>query len=909
MSYYPTDDLNGFKLEVFYIIDRDEGSLTEEMQQTLGSLADHPGQIFLNIRDCRRKNAEPFLEKLAEMAHVSLNRSPGSSMSFCCNSALEAAGQGRWIQFIQAGTSYDPQQLLQALESLEASADPEHGDIRLISMDPVQQTADKSQQILQFKERDCRIRLPQQSRRYWNPILDAFLIRSDEIGLVRFDPLHDRESDFFFLIELMEKASSYYLTEIPCTIRRYPMTDAESYRPAFEKNWYEDEVVKRYIPFLKKEPSSLIRQSGLLYLCDRKLYANRNNSHKEILDPMEVIFFFQRLKDLFALIEDRMIVQGCLDQTARSYRVLCLFMLKLKYGNGTCREAIDEDGSIYVQPEGAERVCIGHTDQIRFQVDAINYEEGRLLIDGELTDVQWAEQDHIGVSLSCGDEWIPAAYTGIYRFEYLFGRAIWRGYMVQAVLEQQHLKQGGIAFFAVVGGKKIPCAKLLFPRIHSRLNTKADGKYWTFGKYLLTLGPDQGKNFIKILPAAFLTRCKMELKFLRRIRDPYYRKLRILYWLRRPFVRMSSKPVWITYDQLYKCGDNGEYFYRYVRENHSSDVKMYYLLNEDVAESDPAWKGQKGLLYAHPKDGRARRRMQLAALNADIIFSTRASVDSFFDLHDAAARNAVGDLYRAKVVCLQHGLTVQNIAQYQNRLFDNLRYYFCASPMEVDNICRPVYGFDRDMVALTGVPRYDGLNGEAEKKIIIAPTWRRNLTDGPNRKGVKYQYVDIFKKSEYYRIYNSLISDERLLRCARRNGYRIVMILHPNIGAQAQDFDQSDVVTVMNGAEVNYEEMMKTSALMVTDYSGIQYDFAYMRRPILYYRPESLPPQYEEGLHAEEMQLGPVCTRQGDLVDQMIRMMERGCPVDQEILAKIDRFFPYDDRDGCRRIYEKARKL
>ena len=895
-------------IKVIYIIDRDEGDLTGPMRQMLSCLAADP-RILLDIRDCRRPGGsrDAFLEGLLDEPNVRLSRHAGSSMSFCCNSALEAGGEADWIQFLQAGTSYDVDQLLQELqERSRPDAAEELGG--LLSLVPVQRTGEKEQDILLFSERNCRVCLPEKSRRYWNPVLDAFVIRPELIGGIRFDPVHEREADFFFLMQLMEKAAGYDLTDIPCVICRYPMTDAESYRPAFDKNWY-DEVEKRFIPFLQKAPSSRLRQSGLLYLCDRKLFANRNNSHKEILDELEVIFFFQRLKDLLSLMDDEMIVQGCLEPAPRSYRVLCLFLLKLKYGNRTCREEIGEDGTVYVRPEGGERTCVGHTDQIRFQVDAINYEDGRLLIDGELTDVQWAAQQRIGVELKCGEEWLTAQYTGIYRFEYLFGRAIWRGHMVQAVLEEKQLSAGGFAFFAVIGGQRIPCAKLLFPRIHSRLNTKADGKYWTFGKRLLTLDPARGKNAVRIMPASLLTKLQMELKFLRRIRDPYYRNLRIRYWMMRPFIRMSRRPRWISYDQLYKCGDNGEYFYRYVREHHGSEVKMYYLLNEDVAENDPVWRRQKSLLYAHAKAGRARRRMHLAALNADIIFSTRASVDSFFELHDAKARNAVGDLYKAKVVCIQHGLTVQNIAQYQNRLFDNLRHYFCASPMEIDNICRPVYGFTEDMVSLTGVPRYDGLAGEAEKKILIAPTWRRNLTDGPNQKGVKYSYVDIFKKSEYYRVYNSLISDNRLTQCARRNGYRIVMILHPNIGAQAPDFDGSDVVSVISGVDADYEEMMKTSALMVTDYSGIQYDFAYMRRPVLYYRPESLPPQYVEGFHSEDMQLGPVYTGQQELVAALCRMMESGCHVDQETLKKINRFFPMKDREGCRRIYEKARSL
>ena len=259
----------------------------------------------------------------------------------------------------------------------------------------------------------------------------------------------------------------------------------------------------------------------------------------------------------------------------------------------------------------------------------------------------------------------------------------------------------------------------------------------------------------------------------------------------------------------------------------------------------------------------------------------------------------------ADVVCLQHGLTIQKIAQYQNKFYDNTKHYFCVSPKEVENITKPIYGYTEDMITLTGAPRYDGLTGEPKKQILITPTWRRNVTAGTNEKGKQHEYSVNFKRTTYYKIYNSLINDKRLIDAAKRTGYRIVYLVHPILSPQAGDYDKNDFVDIVPGVKANYEKMLKESALMVTDYSGIQFDFAYMRRPLVYFHPAELPPQYAE----EDTGFGPICRTNEELIDQLINAMESDCKLEEDYKKKIDAFFPFDDQNACKRVYEAAKKL
>ena len=131
------------------------------------------------------------------------------------------------------------------------------------------------------------------------------------------------------------------------------------------------------------------------------------------------------------------------------------------------------------------------------------------------------------------------------------------------------------------------------------------------------------------------------------------------------------------------------------------------------------------------------------------------------------------------------------------------------------------------------------------------------------------------------------------------------------MSGQLRDFEGNDVVTVAAASEdVSYEDVLTHSDVMVTDYSGIQFDFAYMRKPILYYHPESLPNHYgeSENFEYQEMGFGPVIETHQFLVDELIRLMENGCVNDGKYLERANDFFAFDDFNNCERIYKKVRK-
>ncbi|MBQ7385658.1 MAG: CDP-glycerol glycerophosphotransferase family protein [Ruminococcus sp.] len=151
------------------------------------------------------------------------------------------------------------------------------------------------------------------------------------------------------------------------------------------------------------------------------------------------------------------------------------------------------------------------------------------------------------------------------------------------------------------------------------------------------------------------------------------------------------------------------------------------------------------------------------------------------------------------------------------------------------------------------------------------------------------------------------MNDKKLIECAKKNGYGITYLLHPAMSPQLEDFTQNGFVEIVPAAgDMSYEKILTEASLMVTDYSGVQFDFAYMRKPIVYYHPDTLPPHYESGgIDYPTQGFGPIITNHEDVVDEICKYMENSCKTEPEYIDRANDFFEFDDFNNAKRIYEE----
>lgn len=382
--------------------------------------------------------------------------------------------------------------------------------------------------------------------------------------------------------------------------------------------------------------------------------------------------------------------------------------------------------------------------------------------------------------------------------------------------------------------------------------------------------------------------------------------LRVVYNLSRPLFR---RRLVLYFDKLYMGGDNGQYLFEYA-STHSPQVEHRYVVHPDApAYAELKAKGLRLVNFASPL-------RKLYPLHAEVVVATHANPLAYCGLN-AFERRWFAHGIRAHVVCAQHGLTVQHIPHLQARHIDNTERYYCASPAEVANLRQPAYGYTERALRLTGLARYDGLVSEPRPVVLICPTWRRYVANDVTRMGRTRGYTEAFVDSPFFGVYSRVLTDQTLLTGLKERGYRIRFLLHPTLTTQVDDFAAlrsahpltGELVDVSTAAGDGYERHLRRAAALVTDYSGIQFDFAVMRKPLVYYHPGELPPSYPMGdFEPARDGFGPVVTDLAGLTARLFETIDAGAVPAPEYLARIDRFFAYTDRRNCERIYAELRK-
>lgn len=671
---------------------------------------------------------------------------------------------------------------------------------------------------------------------------------------------------------------------INCSAEERLEENQAKYDRAFEKSWYAEHISDILTAGLEKG-LSYNGQCFALYLLYLKYYVNQTIYDKYILDDDGFSRFEQLAADALRLI-DRAVYSDA-EVVNKLESEYCRYLYNLGR-NGDISVSIDE-GRILVDGVPCTK------NSMQCVVYAINIIKDELVVDAAVINNVFEMSQNGSIAASAGGREYPMVRTDIYSEIRAFGHTVLDRptYQIRISLEDA---AAGVRITGRAGSDQI-VIPLGFRKVASRLTDKSANSYCRLNGYLLSYR--KGTLHVQRGYKGWIGR---ELRFLRDI--PRIRKdrrdarnaiiLRILYRLYSIF--SSSRPKWVFFDKIYKGGDNGEHLFSYACEN-VSYADSYYIIRKDTKDYPRlrARYGRRVLAYNS-------LRQKLIVMKADMLFATHANAFQFCGFGPTLQACFRGEL-KARVVCIQHGLTIQDMPQHQSRLVDNTRAYYCASEKEIINLRQTAYGYAEDELLLTGLPRYDGLKSRDIRQILITPTWRRELVISGNRTGDSKEYNPRFRESEYFRIYNELINNEKMLKCAEETGYSIMFLLHPTLGAQLKDFSAPDAVKLVNGATALYDDILAESSLMVTDYSGVQFDFAYMKKPVVYYHPEELPPQYESGhfSYAEDG-FGPIISKQAELVDALCDYMKNGCAMEERYSDRVGRFFRYTDDRNCERI-------
>jgi len=309
----------------------------------------------------------------------------------------------------------------------------------------------------------------------------------------------------------------------------------------------------------------------------------------------------------------------------------------------------------------------------------------------------------------------------------------------------------------------------------------------------------------------------------------------------------------------------------------SKDSKDFNRLNSSLSNIVPFYSFKQRLLY----------------LYADKIISSHP--DEFI-LNPFWGKNSklYSGLINSEKIFLQHGITKDNVSAWLRKYDKNLSMLVTVSEREAQSFLDYEYNYDENVIKVVGFPRFDNLvNNSDKKQILIMPTWRRNVDHLEDEQIVR---------SVYFQKINELFNNERLIKIAKDYGYDIIIKPHPKIMEFVDLFDTNDYAHVDKTS--SYQELFNNSSILITDYSSVAFDFAYIKKPVLYY-------QYSDDYHFEEtffdyetMGFGEVINDINELVDKIEEYLSNNCEMKETYKNRVDSFYKFKDKNNCKRVYD-----
>lgn len=366
--------------------------------------------------------------------------------------------------------------------------------------------------------------------------------------------------------------------------------------------------------------------------------------------------------------------------------------------------------------------------------------------------------------------------------------------------------------------------------------------------------------------------------------------------------RLNNTEIWLINDRPNQAGDNGEHFFRYLKKKNPLGIIYYFVIRDNCSDYQRL-KHLGNILSLGSK------KYNFTFLYSNKIISSTSN--SWVDNPFGDDRKYLVDLFRFDYIFLQHGITKDDVSHFLNKHAKNFKLILTAGKKEYKYFLNQNYGYTKENIKLTGFSRFDNLyknniKNKADKIILIIPTWRMNIKGTISTITYESIHSQNFNKTEFFKFYNNLMNSPELLETMEKYNYKGIFGLHPSFSLQAIDFHVSSLFTIKES--FNYQEELLKASLLVTDYSSIFFDFAYIKKPVIYTQfdyEEYRKNHYKKGYFDYiKNGFGPVCYDLECSIHCIIQNIKNGCKIHNKYLSRIKSFFVFDDDSNSERIYQ-----
>lgn len=827
------------------------------------------------INDGSLDNSEEICLKYKEKYpdNIVYEKKENAGVSSARNTGIKYI-EGEFVNFLDSDDKWEKNVFKKVYKMFK-----ENEDVNVIGVRQKYFEASKNYTSLDYKfDKDKIVDLKDDYDHIQLSVTSGFF-RSSKIKKLEFDSRIKYSEDAKFIYEYMINSNTSKLGIISSSLHLYRKRFAENsaiQTKDTKLDWYRETVKYSYLYLLeraKKVNSSLYKSISYYIMYDYQWRISydllKNNFTLE-----EMNSYYSDTRKLFNMIDDEVIFKQ--RNLSIIYKQL---ILNIKYDN------LDK----------MTKLVLSKLELINLNVKTTKEDKKSLVLEGNI-DLLYNKKVKLYYKIGNKNTKIETKEDLITKRKNMFNTNMNATYFKVLLPFKDNEK---IEFYLEYNNKKI---KLNITYGHWAELSNYKKAYYNYDKYTIF----NKQNYILIKKKNSIQTIKNEILFnLSLIKHKHLKSLvyRIFHYIFKIFYR---KPIWIISDREAYAGDNGEALFKYIINNDNKKHNIYFAIDKKSKDAKKMKKIGKVLHFN-------TYRYKVMFTISDLIISSHA--DKYVYNPFGRSYKYIKNLCHFKYVFLQHGVIKHDMSGWLNKFARDFDIFIVTSKEEYDLVTTEKCGYDSSTVKITGLARYDYLssNNNEEKTIMLAPTWRSSLVGKiiPNTQERKYN--PNFKDSPFCKFYNKLFTDKEIIKTLEKYNYKIRFCAHPSLKNQIKDFklDNKNFVLVKN---INYNNEFCNSKLLITDYSSVAYDFAYLKKPIIYnvFDAEEFYKGhiYSVGDYDVEKQgFGEVAKSYDELKKLIIRYIENDCELEKKYLDRINNYFHFHDQNNCKRIYEEILKI
>ena len=347
--------------------------------------------------------------------------------------------------------------------------------------------------------------------------------------------------------------------------------------------------------------------------------------------------------------------------------------------------------------------------------------------------------------------------------------------------------------------------------------------------------------------------------------------------------------AWLIAERGTDARDNGYVFYKYLKKEHP-EIKVKFVIS-DTAPDRSRLDEEDIVRYKSFEH-------YLRYITAPLLLSTHyQGYSAIFELFSQLYKRGIIKV-KGKKILLDHCVRMGKAGCTASTVKIDLM--ICSIPREFEALSQ-YSGYKENVLCNIGMPRFDNLvdksNELSTKQILFMPTWRVKYTNASESD---------FVKDEYFHACKELLESDELIEFLEKKNMNFVFYPHIEMQKYVHLFaSKSNRIVIRDAGSAIVENLLLESSILITDYSSVFFDFAYMLKPVIYYQfdnDENERAASKRWFDFEKDGFGPICRKSTEVI-KTLRELKNTC-LSEKYQKRVKEMFPIRDKNNSERVYQ-----